>query len=204
MRLTLSSEGVRNTTMTNEDGQVLYKTSTPFRFGARTTTLYKVVPNTDPDDMRDHLERIGEIEWNLIGSSVMRLRGQEMMTDTFIPRHGIRGRWYTHRLRHASIELMFFQLHRKRTFEGPDGLPYRWDMDFKFVRLSRDDTTRQELARSYRRSLGIIGPRRDPFLDVDLNLMHMLDTVVLTFVYVEKLRMDKEKRAKRNHGGGGP
>lgn len=184
MRLILSSEGVRNTTMTNEDGQVLYKTSTPFRFGARTTTLYKVVPNTDPDDMRDHLERIGEIEWNLIGSSVMRLRGQEMMTDTFIPRHGIRG--------------------RKRTFEGPDGLPYRWDMDFKFVRLSRDDTTRQELARSYRRSLGIIGPRRDPFLDVDLNLMHMLDTVVLTFVYVEKLRMDKEKRAKRNHGGGGP
>ncbi|KAI6124349.1 hypothetical protein EV401DRAFT_1856784 [Pisolithus croceorrhizus] len=197
MRLILSSEGVRNTTMTNEDGQVLYKTSTPFRFGARTTTLYKVVPNTDPDDMRDRLEAIGEIEWHAIGPSVMRLHGQAMMTDTFIPRHGIRGR-------------------SKRTFEGPDGLPYRWDMDFKFVRvctcpkvchdspaltgfctqLSRNDATRQELARFHRQRIGIIGSRRDPYLDVDLAVMHMLDMVVLTFIYVEKLRMDKERRAR--------
>ncbi|KAI5986749.1 hypothetical protein F5J12DRAFT_868075 [Pisolithus orientalis] len=92
MRLILSSEGVRNTIMTNENGQVLYKTSAPFHFGARTTTLYKVIPNAGPDDMRDHLEVIREIEWHLTGSSVMRLHGQEMMTDTFIPRHGIRGR----------------------------------------------------------------------------------------------------------------
>lgn len=183
MRLILSSEGVRNTTMTNENGQVLYKTSTPLRFGVRTTTLYKVVPNADPDDMRDHLEAIGEIEWNLMGPSVFRLHGQKMTTDTFIPRHGIRG--------------------RKRTFTGPDSLPYRWDMDFKIVRLSRDDATRQELARSHRRSLGVIGPRRDPSLDVDPSLMHMLDMIVLTFIYVEKLRRDKEKRAKRSNGGGG-
>ncbi|KAI6012970.1 hypothetical protein EDC04DRAFT_2760228 [Pisolithus marmoratus] len=162
MRLTLSSEGVRNTIMTNEEGQVLYKTSTPFRFGTRTTTLYKVIPNIDPDDMQDHMEAIGEIEWNLIRPSIMRLHGQEMMTNTFIPRHGFRG--------------------RKRTFTGPDGLPYRWDMDFKIVRLSRNDATRQELARSYRRSLGIIGPRRDPSLDVD----------------PKKLRMDKEEQAKRS------
>lgn len=183
MHLVLSAESVRNTIMTNENGQVLYKTSTPFSIGTRTTTFYKVVPNSDPDDMQDHLEAIGEIEWNLMGSSVMRLHGQEMMTDTFIPRHGITG--------------------RKRTFMGPDGFSYRWDMDFRVVRLSRNDATRQELARSHRRSLGIIGPRRDPSLDVDPSLMHMLDIVILTFVYVEKLRMDKEKRVRRNNGGGG-
>ncbi|KAI5989990.1 hypothetical protein EDD15DRAFT_2370319 [Pisolithus albus] len=207
MRLTLSSEGVRNTVMTNENGQVLYKTSTPYRFGTRTTALYKVVPNADPDDMRDHLETIGEIEWHLMSSSVMRLHGREMMTDTFIPSHGF--------------------TRRKRTFTGPDGLSYRWDMDFRIVRvrtypkksydfpaltglvwvldaqLSRDDASRQELARSHRRSLGIIGPKKDPSLDVDPSLMHMLDMVVLTFIYVEKLRMDKEKRAKHSNGGGG-
>ncbi|KAI6101919.1 hypothetical protein F5141DRAFT_1136393 [Pisolithus sp. B1] len=187
MRLILSSEGVRNTTMTNEDGQVLYKTSTPFRFGARTTTLYKVTV----------WRAIGEIEWHSIGPSCeCDSSGQAMMTDTFIPRHGIRG--------------------RKRTFEGPDGLPYRWDMDFKFVRvctcpkvchdspaltgfctqLSRNDATRQELARFHRQRIGIIGSRREPYLDVDLALKHMLDMVVLSFIYVEKLRMDKERRAK--------
>lgn len=184
MRLTLSSEGVRNTVMTNENGQVLYKTSTPYRFGTRMTTLYKVVPNTDPDDMRDHLETIGEIEWHLMSSSVMRLHGREMMTDTFIPSHGF--------------------TRRKRTFTGPDGLSYRWDMDFRIVRLSRDDASRQELARSHRRSLGIIGPKKDPSLDVDPSLMHMLDMVVLTFIYVEKLRRDKEKRTKRSSFGRNP
>lgn len=102
----------------------------------------------------------------------------------------------TLRLRHASIELTFVHLHRKRTFTGPDSLPYRWDMGFKFVRLSRDDATRQELARFHRRRLGIIGSKRDPSLDVDPSLMHMLDTVVLTFIYVEKLRMDKERRSR--------
>ncbi|KAI6014649.1 hypothetical protein EDC04DRAFT_2578696 [Pisolithus marmoratus] len=200
MHLTLSSERVRSTIMTNEEGQVLYKTSTPFRLGTRTTTLYKAVPNTDSDDMQDHMEAIGEIEWHLIHPSKMRLHGQEMMTNTFIPRHGFRG--------------------RKRTFTGPDGLPYRWDMDFKIVRvrtclndflyssaltcpgtqLSRNDATRQELARSHRRRLGIIGPRRDPSLDVDPGLMNILDTIILTFVYVEKLRRDKEEQAKQSSG----
>ncbi|KAI5986748.1 hypothetical protein F5J12DRAFT_868060 [Pisolithus orientalis] len=150
--------------MTNENGQVLYKTSTPFCFGTRMTTLYKVVPNSDPDDMWDHLEVIGEIEWRFSGPSVMRLHGQEMMTDTFIPRHGIRG--------------------RKCMFMGPDDLPYRWDMGFRIVRLSCNDTTCQELAWSHRQGLSIIGPKRGPSLDVDPSLMHMLDMVILTFIFV--------------------
>ena len=78
--------------MTDESGQVLYKTSTPFRFGVRTTTIYKVVPNTNPNNMRDHLDVVGEIEWHLFGPSTMRLHGQEMSTDQFIPRHGFTGR----------------------------------------------------------------------------------------------------------------
>ena len=71
--------------------------------------------------------------------------------------------------------------------------------------LSQDDATRRELARSYRRSLGIFGPKREPSLDIHPDLMPIIDTVVLTFVYVEKLRMDKEERRKRAAAsGGGP
>ncbi|KAG6330804.1 hypothetical protein ID866_8288 [Astraeus odoratus] len=184
MRLTLSSERVLHAVMTNEDGQVLYKTVTPlFRLGTRTTTLYKVVPNPDPSDMQDYLEAIGEIEWHWFGSSIMRLHGREMRTGEFIPRHGVLG--------------------RKRTFIGSDGRSYRWDMKFRVVVLSTNDDSRKELARSHRRSLGIIGPKKEPSLDIHEDLMHMLDLVMLTFVYVEKLRMDKEERS-RYHGGGGP
>ncbi|KAL4065947.1 hypothetical protein J3A83DRAFT_337971 [Scleroderma citrinum] len=178
MRLTLSSEFVLNTVMTNESGQVLYRTSTPkFRLKGRSTTIYKVVPNTDPSDMQDRFETIGEIEWQMFGPATMRLHGKEMNTNQFIPRHGVRG--------------------RKRTFTGPDGRPYRWDMRYTVVVLSDNDSTRRELARSHRRSLGIIGPKREPSLEIHPDLMPILDTVVLTFVYVEKLRMEKAGKRKR-------
>ena len=91
MRLVLSIERVRNTVMTNEEGQVIYKTSTPFRLGTRTTTLYKDVPNEDPEDMLDSFEAIGEIVWHVIGPSMMRLHGEEMKMNQFIPRKGFWG-----------------------------------------------------------------------------------------------------------------
>ncbi|KAF9232115.1 hypothetical protein BU15DRAFT_81582 [Melanogaster broomeanus] len=182
MQLTLSSESVRNTVMTNETGQVLYKSFHPFKLGKLgTTTIRKIRPNTDPLDVRDNFDVMGEIEWRLFGSSTFRINGQEMQTSDFLPRHGITG--------------------RKRTFTGPDGLPYRWDMLFDVVVLSRDDGSRTEVARYHRGTLGIIGPKKKPHLDVDPDVMHMLDLIILTFVYVEKLRKDKE-RAARNGGGG--
>ncbi|KIJ61070.1 hypothetical protein HYDPIDRAFT_177152 [Hydnomerulius pinastri MD-312] len=179
MRLTLSSESVRNTIVTNEDGQVLYKTSTPFSIGHGTTTIHKIRPNSDPSDMRDYFDVMGEIEWHLFGSSTFRINGQQMDSNDFLPRHGVMG--------------------RKRTFTGPDGRPYRWDMDFRVVVLSLDDDSRAEVTRSHRSTLGIIGPKQQACLDVHPDVMHMLDLIVLTFVYVEKLRMDKE-RAARNSG----
>ncbi|KAI6101917.1 hypothetical protein F5141DRAFT_1136379 [Pisolithus sp. B1] len=115
MRLVLSEEGVRNTVMTSEDGQVLYKTSTPFRFGTRMTSLYKVIPNENPEDMQDNFEIIGEIEWHVIGSSTLRLYGEEMKTKDFMPRHGL--------------------LRNKRTFKAPDGRSYIWEAEFSVVHV---------------------------------------------------------------------
>jgi len=48
------------------------------------------------------------------------------------------------------------------------------------------------LARPHRRSYGIIGSKHDPYLEIHPDLGHMLDMVILTFIYVEKLRMDDE------------
>ena len=71
--------------------------------------------------------------------------------------------------------------------------------------LSQDDATRRELARSYRRCSGILRPKREPSLDMHPDLMPIIDTVVLTFVYVERLRMDKdEQRKQAAASGGGP
>ncbi|KAI6124348.1 hypothetical protein EDD17DRAFT_1511117 [Pisolithus thermaeus] len=146
-----------------------------FRFGTRTTSPYKAIPNENPEDVQDNFEIIGEIEWHAIGSSTLRLYGDEMKTKDFTPRHGL--------------------LRNKRVFKGPDGPLYRWEAEFSVVHLSRDGETRQKLAKSHRRNLGIIGARRDPYLEVSEELEHMLDMIVLTFIYIEKLRMDDEEAA---------
>ena len=98
MRLVLSDESIQNTVMTNETGQVIYKTSTPFRLRTRTTTLYKVVPNEDPEDMLNSFEVIGEIVWHMISPSTMRLHGEEMKTNQLIPHKGVFGGWVCHAL----------------------------------------------------------------------------------------------------------
>jgi hypothetical protein len=48
MRLYFSTDHVRNSTITNEQGQVLYKVITPFRpfFMKGISTIWKIIPNT--------------------------------------------------------------------------------------------------------------------------------------------------------------
>ncbi|KAF8546568.1 hypothetical protein OG21DRAFT_1473039 [Imleria badia] len=184
MRLTLSSETVRNAVMRNESGQILYRTFHPLKLGINqgTTTIQKIKPNDDPTDMRDQFDVLAQIEWHLTTPTVFRMHGQELPSNVFIPRHGIRGRL------------------SKRTFTGQDGRPYRWDMHRHVVVLSRNDETREELARYHRATLGILGPKQRPYLEIHPDVWHMLDMIVVTFVYIEKLHMDKDRGAQRNSG----
>ena len=78
-------------------------------------------------------------------------------------------------------------------------------VSFIVSQLSLDDASRAEIARYHRATLGIIGKRRHASLEIAPQAEHMLDLVILTFIYVEKLRMDKE-RNRRNAAasGGGP
>ncbi|KAG2058665.1 hypothetical protein BDR06DRAFT_949902 [Suillus hirtellus] len=171
--LTLSTEHVRNTVITNEQGQAIYKTDTPFRLGTRTTTIQKIKPNDNRDHMYDQFDVLGEIEWHTFVSSKFRSHGTEVKADVFIPKRGFWG--------------------RKRVFTGPDGRPYRWDLKSSVVVLSRDDKPRTEVARFHRATLGIIGRKRKATLEVSPEVAHMMDTVITTFIYVEQLRRDEEQ-----------
>ncbi|KAG1885234.1 hypothetical protein F4604DRAFT_1730553 [Suillus subluteus] len=181
--LTFSTENVRNTVITNEQGQIIYKTETPFKLvGVRTTTIQKIKPNDDQSHMQDQFDVLGEIEWHKFTSSKFRYDGTEVEAKQFIPRKGLLG--------------------RKRVFIGPDSCPYRWDLKFKVVVLSRDDASRTEVARFHRATLGIVGRKRKAMLQVSPEVAHMMDTIIMTFIYVEKLRKDKE-RASRNAAASG-
>ncbi|KAG1826815.1 uncharacterized protein BJ212DRAFT_1308437 [Suillus subaureus] len=183
--LTLSTEHVRNTVITNEQGQIVYKTETPFRLaGVRTTTILKIKPNDDQYHMQDQFDVLGEIEWHTFASSKFRYGGTEVETKKFIPKRGLLG--------------------RKRVFVGPDGCSYRWDLQYRVVVLSRDDASRTEVARFHRATLGIVGRKRKATLEVSPEVAHMMDTVIMTFTYVEKLRKDKEEASRNAAASGGP
>ncbi|KAG2070041.1 hypothetical protein BDR04DRAFT_1100714 [Suillus decipiens] len=122
--------------------------------------------------MHDQFEVLGEIEWHTFTSSKFRTGGTEVETKKFIPEKGLFG--------------------QKRVFTGPDGRPYRWDLETTVVVLSRDDGSRMEVARFHRATLGIIGKKRKAMLEVSPEVAHMMDTVIMTFIYVEKLRRDQE------------
>ncbi|KAG2077835.1 hypothetical protein BDR04DRAFT_1064671, partial [Suillus decipiens] len=178
---TLSTEFIRNTDITNERGQIIYRTYTPYRLIGRTTTIYKIRPNISQFNV------LGEIEWHKFASSKFRSGGMEVETKAFIPKRGLWG--------------------RTRVFIGPDRRPYRWDLKSRVVVLSRDDGFRMEVARFHRATLGIRGRKRKAMLEVSPEVAHMMDTVIMTFIYVEKLRRDKEEpregpqpRMKRSRG----
>ena len=92
IKFSLSSEYVRNTVITNEQGQIVYKTDTPFRFGTRTTTIHKIKPNASRLSTHDQFEAIGEIEWHTFTSSKFRFGGSEVAAKNFIPSRGFTGR----------------------------------------------------------------------------------------------------------------
>ncbi|KAG2365620.1 hypothetical protein BDR07DRAFT_1398217 [Suillus spraguei] len=165
--LTLSFEHVCDTVIINEQGQVLYKTNTPFRLlGAQTTTIQKIKPNGDHYHMQDQFEVLGEIEWHTFTSSKIRTGGTEVETKKFIPEKGLLGR-----TRWTALSL---------------------DLETSVVVLSRDDSSRMQVARFHRATLGIIGKSRKAMLEVSPEVAHMMDTVIMTFIYVEKLRRDQE------------
>ncbi|KAG2041938.1 hypothetical protein BDR03DRAFT_1089127 [Suillus americanus] len=175
--LSLSSERVHNTVITNEQGQILYKTETPFRLAGIgcITTIQKIKPNDDQDHMQDQFDVLAEIEWHRFSSSKLRYGGTEVETNEFIPKRGLWG--------------------QQRVFIGPDSRPYRWDLrglKTRVVVLSRDDASRTEVARFHRSTLGIVGKKRKAMLEVSPEVAHMMDTIIMTFIYVERLREDQE------------
>ncbi|KAG6372793.1 hypothetical protein JVT61DRAFT_7195 [Boletus reticuloceps] len=166
-----------------------------------TTTIQKIVLDVDPaDTMHDQFEVMGEIEWRVRIVDVPHQRLSNTV-QWFPPSAwdlgtvcGILGNHLA-----ESVVLMFAQRAplSKRTFKGPDGRPYRWDLQFRVV-LFRDGGAETEVARYHRGSPGIIEPKKQPFLDVDSGVTDMLDLIILTFVYVEKLRGDRERAIRHS------
>ncbi|KAF8914821.1 hypothetical protein CPB85DRAFT_1412059 [Mucidula mucida] len=197
MNLYLStSDTAINTLYTSSDGTVLYKTHTPTKLsGKTTTTISRAVPSDIP--MREGesaLEQIGEqrfallaqIDWRLISPTIIRFGGKEVEASSYLLKDGAGWGWYT----------------KNRVFTGPDGKEYKWILhnDSKAMKLIRkqlvtNDASQRPIAVYHRKHHGYFHPKREAFLEVLPQAEHMLDIVLITYVFVEKIRKENEEAA---------
>ncbi|GLB35680.1 hypothetical protein LshimejAT787_0212450 [Lyophyllum shimeji] len=168
MHLYLSTRSVINSTFANEDGQVLYKVETPMAAGTRVSTISMVVPDDVP-------QRDGEPDMH---DRFAHLAEIEHHTKDYFRKEG------------------FSRFGRNRVWTASDGREYKWLLRSMKSELVTNDSEEKTIAKSHRRSLGILGPVRPGYLEILPEGEHIVQEILITFIYVEKYRKEKERTSK--------
>ncbi|KAI6124180.1 hypothetical protein EDD16DRAFT_575371 [Pisolithus croceorrhizus] len=163
MRLTFSTDHYQNTSTADEYGRTLYIVST-CGFLNRKTTVHKV--NSTPGSS-NYLMKLAAIKCGLFGSDKIWFRGRRIQADRLMAMRGV--------------------LSSSRCFVGPDNRTYKWKIYRSNCWLKRDGDKHDQLAKYHQRNLGIRKPSHPPYLEISESLRHMLDHVVMTFIYAEML-----------------
>jgi len=168
---------VRNTNFCNAAGQIMYKSETPGSVFApnKKTTVYKVIPNDTPEDMTDKFRDLATVVWHVVATSILTYEGAEMPMVS----KGV--------------------LARQRVFTAPgDGRSFIWTLGMWTVTLELNDDSKTIVARSHRSDIGIItGTPRQARLEISPGFEHLVDVILVTYIYAEKIRKSREKAAER-------
>ncbi|KAI6017664.1 hypothetical protein PISMIDRAFT_684802 [Pisolithus microcarpus 441] len=167
MRLSFSSNEYLNTVIRDEDGRQLYSISSPGFLRCK-TTITKHGPQGD-DDV------IGIITWHLFRDAKIWLKATGVEVEG-----------------NSLLKLKWFS--SSRTFTGPDGKEYSWNLETTNCRL-KEKGSGVEVAKYHQRNFGIMSPSHAPYLEISPSVSHMLDYIVITFVYAEKSSADAESAA---------
>ncbi|EAU80773.2 hypothetical protein CC1G_04883 [Coprinopsis cinerea okayama7 len=185
MLLVLSGSKPWNSDYCHPSGQVLYRVESPYAFTNRKATIMKVVPSED-GSLQDRFTAIAEIEFHTFTSSTITITGQGTYdTKSFFRKGGLS--WNG----------------RDRIFTAPDGLEYCWKMGGRKVELYRNNPAKTLIAKYHLKHYGILREARPASLEIFEEGQGVVDTILTTFVYVEKLRKDREQRSRNSGGGGG-
>ncbi|CAL1703175.1 unnamed protein product [Somion occarium] len=178
MELELSRDSTTNTVLRIPGGRPLYHIHTPSMF-SRTTTIYKI-PETnvqryeDAEKMTDvepkAEEEMARIYWHTISSSRLIYDGRALEFKTFLKSKGFRG---------------------DRVFIGPDGKNYKWHEGWNGPRLELADGSKPAKTVAKLRQ-GNFFTGRKAVLEIDPSVDHMRDLVVITFVFIETRRRERE------------
>ncbi|RDB19298.1 hypothetical protein Hypma_013596 [Hypsizygus marmoreus] len=129
-------------------------------------------------DMRDRFALLAQVEHKPVASSIMRFGGEEVETKAYFRKKG--WGWYG----------------RNRVFRAPDGREYEWLLNMftpELILYDPHTKTKTCVAKFHSRSFGIIGKAHPAYLEIFPAGEDMVDTILVTFICIEKVRTDKER-----------
>ncbi|KAI0062117.1 hypothetical protein BV25DRAFT_1916401 [Artomyces pyxidatus] len=198
MELRFSRNNLLNTVLRDERGEPLFRIHTTPGWTGRITTVSRFVAGRkstsyarppvegvrrdNASDTDIHLmgleeREVAQIEWHAFRQSVFCHGGQKKKIDSYMPGKGV--------------------LQRRRIFTASDGRAYRWVLGMRTCWLKTDDGNDAKLARFHRSSTGIIGEAHNTFLEISPEAVPILEELVMTFIWVERRREQREKAGKK-------
>ncbi|KAJ7041960.1 hypothetical protein C8F04DRAFT_1176617 [Mycena alexandri] len=203
MQLFLTTSSPSNTVYADASGSSQYKVTTPFGVRNRgTTTISRVVQRDIPrrwssssngaiatsdghgaelGDRGDRFALLARIDWRLSDSSVIHFRGRELATREFFRKEG----WGSYG--------------RHRVFTARDGREFKWILGAytskaSYLQLQLSDSAETPVAIYRPKKLGLFSKPRKASIEIFPPFEDMLDEIMVTFAYIERLRKTKEKR----------
>ncbi|EEB95319.1 hypothetical protein MPER_05725 [Moniliophthora perniciosa FA553] len=151
-----------------------------------TETLVDEAGSSGLVNLSSGFEYLAQIDWRFFASSRFRFgNGGEITAKEIFKKEG----WGPYG--------------RHRVFTAKDGKEYRWNLGLVRSELFLKDSAKTPVAKFNRKSFRVVGKSRPAYLEIFPAGEHMVDEIFVTFIYIEKLRKEKE-RAARPKGGGGP
>ncbi|CAG7852295.1 SubName: Full=Uncharacterized protein {ECO:0000313/EMBL:CCA71140.1} [Serendipita indica DSM 11827] len=179
IHLLASNNSVRNTTLSCDSMGIHYEVSKSSQTGIVSVHRWESTSNQNV--------LAGEIEFHWFSADLLR------MGD---------GEWRRRKDLLANEERN--PMSRTRTFTGNNGVRYKWKFHWDSLQLchaDRDATNQEALVVYHRHFL----PNKPSYLEIrDTSVLPGLDSIIVTFLYMEKKRRDRDKAQRRHGAGGGP
>ncbi|KAJ7765710.1 hypothetical protein B0H16DRAFT_1524083 [Mycena metata] len=199
MQLFLTTASPSNAVYADASGSSQYKISTPFGVRHRITTISRVVERDIPrrwssssngttpssnghgagvGNGGDRFALLARVDWRLFDSSVIHFRGRELATREFFRKEG--WGWYG----------------RHRVFTARDGREFKWILGAYTSELQLNDSAETPVAIYRPKKLGLFSKPRKASLEIFPPFEDILDEIMVTFAYIERLRKTKERTAR--------
>ncbi|KAI0315648.1 hypothetical protein OF83DRAFT_1035037, partial [Amylostereum chailletii] len=178
MKLIFSRYSLLNAVLRDAQGSPLYRIETSHSWSNRSTTISRFVAGPHAqiiESNRAHpLVEVAEIRWHAVKQSVFVFKGMERKLGDYLRGKGL--------------------MRRQRIFTATDGRSYKWILGMRTCWSSAADLE-IEVARYHRPSVGLVGKAHTGWLEYLPQVEPILHELIMTFVWVERRRKQRERAA---------